>query len=97
MPRSRAALDERIREHDAALRAERDRLRELELELAGAPEELVELAATATALADARERWSTTVDAAAHAAQTAEPPARPARAGRRARTRRSPTSPTSTP
>ncbi|MET0782277.1 MAG: SbcC/MukB-like Walker B domain-containing protein, partial [Microbacterium sp.] len=67
----RTALDERIREHDAALRAERDRLRDLELELAGAPEELVDLAATATALAEARERWSTTVDAAAHAAQTA--------------------------
>ena len=66
----RAALDRRIREHDAALRSERDRLRELELELAGAPEELVELSATAAALADARERWSSTVDAAAHAAQT---------------------------
>ena len=66
----RAALDRRIREHDAALRSERDRLRELELELAGAPEELVELSATAAVLADARERWSSTVDAAAHAAQT---------------------------
>ncbi len=67
----RAALDERIREHDAALRAERDRLRELELELAGAPEELVDLTATATALSDAREQWSAAVDSAAHAAQTA--------------------------
>ncbi|SFS15147.1 exonuclease SbcC [Microbacterium sp. cf046] len=67
---SRAALDERIREHDAALRAERDRLRDLELALAGAPDELVDLTITATALADARERWSGTVDAAAHAAQT---------------------------
>ena len=66
----RATLDRRIREHEAALRSERDRLRELELELAGAPEELVELSATAMALADARERWSSTVDAAAHAAQT---------------------------
>ena len=63
-------LDARIREHDAALRAERDRLRDLELELAGTPEELIDLSATATALADARERWSATVDAAAHAAQT---------------------------
>ena len=35
---ARAALDERIREYDAALRAEKDRLRDLELELAGAPE-----------------------------------------------------------
>ena len=67
---ARAELDRRIREHDAALRSERDRLRELELELAGAPEELVDLSATSTALAAAREAWSTTVDAAAHAAQT---------------------------
>jgi DNA repair protein SbcC/Rad50 len=67
----RVALDERIRDHDSAMRAERDRLRELELELAGAPEELVDLATTATALADARDRWSSAVDAAAHAAQTA--------------------------
>lgn len=66
----RDALDERIREHDAALRAERDRLRDLELELAGAPEEPIDVSATASALADARERWSATVDAAAHAAQT---------------------------
>ena len=68
---ARTALDERIRDHDAALRAERDRLRDLELELAGAPEDLIDLTATATALADARERWSATVDAAAHAVQTA--------------------------
>jgi exonuclease SbcC len=66
----RAALDRRIREHDAALRSERDRLRGLELELAGEPEEPVDLAATAIALADARERWSAAVDAAAHAGQT---------------------------
>lgn len=67
---ARAELDRRIREHDAALRSERDRLRELELELAGAPEELVDLAKTATDLAAAREAWSATVDAAAHASQT---------------------------
>ena len=67
---ARAQLDRRIRGHDAALRSERDRLRELELELAGAPEELVDLAATSAALAAAREAWSTAVDAAAHAAQT---------------------------
>ncbi len=66
----RTTLDERIREHDAALRAERDRLRDLELELAGAPELPVDLTATATALSDAREQWSRTVDAAAHAGQT---------------------------
>ncbi|WP_314505235.1 SMC family ATPase [uncultured Microbacterium sp.] len=67
---ARALLDRRIREHDAALRSERDRLRELELELAGEPEDLVDLSATAVALAGARERWSAAVDAAAHAAQT---------------------------
>ena len=67
---TRAVLDERIRDHDAALRTERDRLRDLELELAGASESLIDLDATAGELAGARERWSTTVDAAAHAAQT---------------------------
>ena len=67
---ARDELDERVREHDGALRAERDRLRDLELDLAGAPEELIDLAATASALAEAREHWSATVDAAAHAAQT---------------------------
>jgi len=64
------ALDQRVREHDADLRAERDRLRDLELELAGAPEVLVDLTATTTMLAQSRDRWSATVDAAAHAAQT---------------------------
>lgn len=67
---TRSALDRRIREHDAALRSERDRLRELELELAGEPEEPIDLSATAAALADARERWSVAVDDAAHARQT---------------------------
>lgn len=68
----RAALDERLREHDVALRSERDRLRELELELAGEPEEAVDVSSAAACLADARERWSAAVDVAAHAAQTAE-------------------------
>ncbi len=67
---ARDTLDERVREYDAALRAERDRLRDLELELAGAPEELIDLTATASVLSEAREHWSATVDAAAHAAQT---------------------------
>lgn len=68
---SRAALDERIREYDAALRAERDRLRDLELDLAGVDDQSIDTTATAAALATARERWSATVDAAAHAGQTA--------------------------
>ncbi|MCR2810861.1 MULTISPECIES: SMC family ATPase [unclassified Microbacterium] len=68
---TRAVLDERIREHDAALRTERDRLRDLELQLAGAPEDPIDLDATAAELAQTRDRWSAAVDAAAHAAQTA--------------------------
>ena len=68
---TRASLDNRIREHEIALRAERDRLRDLELELAGAPEELIDVTATSAALIESRERWSTAVDLAAHASQTA--------------------------
>ncbi len=68
----RSALDERVREHEVALRTERERLRELELDLAGEPEESVDTTATADALATAREAWSSAVDRAAHAAQTAE-------------------------
>lgn len=68
----RSALDDRVREHEVALRTERERLRELELELAGEPDEPVDITATADALAAARERWSTAVDRAAHAAQTSE-------------------------
>lgn len=68
----RARLEERVRQHDVALRTEKDRLRDLELELAGEPEEPVDVAVTAGALAVARERWSAAVDSAAHAVQTSE-------------------------
>jgi len=68
----RKALDARIRDHDAALRAERDRLRELELDLAGEPDEPIDLEPLSTALAAARDAWSAAVDAAVHAAQTHE-------------------------
>lgn len=68
----RDALQERVREHEVAVRSERDRLRDLELELAGESDEPVDLTATATALAAARERWSSAVDHAAHATQTAQ-------------------------
>ncbi|WP_169581905.1 SMC family ATPase [Microbacterium thalassium] len=68
----RTQLEARIREHEVSLRAERDRLRDLELDLAGEPEELVDLDATAAALADARERWSAAVDRAAQASQTSQ-------------------------
>ncbi|MET0812807.1 MAG: SMC family ATPase [Microbacterium sp.] len=68
---TRAALDAEVREHDAALRAERDRLRDLELALAGEPEELVDLEAVSARHVTARERWSGAVDAVASASQTA--------------------------
>lgn len=67
----RAALDQRIRDHEAELRAERDRLRDLELDLAGEPEDLADVAAAAAGLAAARDRWSSAVDAAARAGQAA--------------------------
>ncbi|KQZ85050.1 hypothetical protein ASD56_01365 [Microbacterium sp. Root166] len=67
----RTELEEAIRDHEVALRTERDRLRDLELELAGEPEDLVDVEAAAARLANARERWSTAVDAAAAASQTA--------------------------
>lgn len=68
----RMRLDARIRDHDAALRAERDRLRELELDLAGEPDEPIDLEPLTTALAGARDAWSAAVDAAVYAAQTHE-------------------------
>jgi exonuclease SbcC len=68
---TRAALDAGIRDHDASLRAERDRLRDLELALAGEPDEPIDLAVPRAALAAARDEWSRAVDAAAEAAQTA--------------------------
>lgn len=67
----RTALDERVREHDVALRAERERLRELELDLAGEPEDLVDVADAEAAHVAARARWRGIVDAAAAAAETA--------------------------
>ncbi len=76
---TRATLDAGIREHEAALRAERDRLRELELELAGAPEDLIDLEPSSAALAAARDRWSRAVDQAAEASQTAARASRPHR------------------
>ncbi|QKJ18486.1 AAA family ATPase [Microbacterium hominis] len=68
---TRSGLDDGIRAHEVALANARDRLLELELALAGQPDDLVDLAVTEGALADARERWSRAVDAAAHAQQTA--------------------------
>lgn len=70
-PSVRAALDDRIRTHDAALRAERDRLRDLELELAGVPDELVDVDAAGETLEAARARWTEATHTLARAEQTA--------------------------
>lgn len=69
---TRARLDERIRTHEAALRAERDRLRELELELAGVPDELVDVEVAAVALESARTRWSEAAQTMLRTEQIAE-------------------------
>lgn len=68
-PRAREALDAEIRGHEQALHAERDRLRGLELELAGIPDEPVDIQVTATALAGARDAWHSAVEAALRAEQ----------------------------
>ncbi|KJL45804.1 Nuclease SbcCD subunit C [Microbacterium terrae] len=69
--RTRAEIDDTIRRHDAALHAERDRLRELELDLAGEPEEPIDLEAAVAAVTRARDVWSARVDAVAQATQVA--------------------------
>ncbi|WP_127473096.1 AAA family ATPase [Microbacterium sulfonylureivorans] len=71
-PAERASLDGAIREHEVTLRTERDRLRDLELDLAGEPEEPVDVAGAAAALATARQRWIDAVDRAAQAMQAAQ-------------------------
>ncbi|MFT4229318.1 MAG: SMC family ATPase [Microbacterium sp.] len=65
------ALDQAIREHENALAAERDRLREWELELAGAPDELVDPASTQAAAAAAKAAWNTAAERAARDAEVA--------------------------
>ena len=68
----RRDLDAAVTDHDVQLRSERDRLRELELELAGVGDEPIDTDETATALGQARDRWSAAVDAAAAATQRRE-------------------------
>ncbi|MFG6503268.1 AAA family ATPase [Microbacterium sp. P05] len=68
----RSRLDERVREHDATLRAVRQRLLQLELDLVDAPEELVDLAGPPHGVATARDRFAAAVAALADAASTAE-------------------------
>ncbi len=68
-PARRDAMDERVRRHETAERATRERLLELELSLADRPSEPVDLAPARAALAEARERVTATA-AALTAAQT---------------------------
>lgn len=63
----RRALDSRIRAHETALHSERDRLRELELDLAGVGDEAVDVAAAECAAGVARQGWDAAVTAAATA------------------------------
>lgn len=66
---AQAALDDGIRRHEVALATERDRLLALETELAGAPEELVDLTEAAEAASAARDAWNLAVSTAARDAQ----------------------------
>ena len=68
----RRNLDAAVTDHEVQLRSERDRLRELELELAGVGDEPIDTDETAAALGRARDRWSAAVDAAAAATQRRE-------------------------
>ncbi|MDZ8171709.1 SMC family ATPase [Microbacterium xanthum] len=65
----RQILDATIADHEVLLRTERDRLRDLELELAGVGDEPVDIEETTAEAARARERWSAAVDAAAAASE----------------------------
>ena len=69
-PQEREASDTRIRRHDTAREAERGRLRELELRLAGIDEGAVDVAAAEAAAEQSRAHWSAAV-AAARDAETA--------------------------
>ncbi|GAA1945290.1 SMC family ATPase [Microbacterium aquimaris] len=68
----RRQLDAEVTDYEVSLRSERDRLRELELELAGVGDDPVDVDETADVVARARERWSAAVDAAAAASQRRE-------------------------
>lgn len=69
---TRAAIADRVRDHEVGLRSERDRLRDLELELAGHPEELVDLDVSAAAVAAARDELRSATEAATRAAAAAD-------------------------
>lgn len=63
-PGEREALDARVRAHELALSATTERLRDLELELAGTPDEPVDLEGSQLALAAAKQRWIDALEAA---------------------------------
>ena len=67
----RDALEHAILDHDAAVRAEKQRLLDLELELADAPEELVDVAAARAAADEARAAWTRALEAESAAGQLA--------------------------
>lgn len=64
-------LAEQVRSHEVALATERERLFALETELAGAPEELVDLDAAGVTASVAREAWNAAVAIAARDADVA--------------------------
>ncbi len=65
------ALAERIRAYEIAIATERERLLALETELAGQPDELVDLEAASAAAVAARDAWNVAVAAAARDAEVA--------------------------
>ena len=68
----RAQLESRVRTHEVAHAGEVERLRALEIELAGTPDELVDLDAAAVLAEQAKQDWTAAVDRALRAAQAAE-------------------------
>lgn len=68
---AQAALAEEVRRHEIALATERERLLALETELAGAPEELVDLTEASAAASSARDAWNSAVATAARDAEIA--------------------------
>lgn len=69
---TRENLGERMREHDVSQRAERDRLRTLELDLAGQPESPIDLNASAAAVVSTREAVRAATEAASRAAEAVD-------------------------
>lgn len=68
---TRAEIAERVRAHEVALHSARERLRELELELAGIPDEPVDVDESAAALGEAKERVRAATEEATRAREAA--------------------------